>query len=113
MQLIMLKEIDLRIMSRGHTPYKQGCECTPFSGSIDTLIGMNNEEICWEMKSSKKKKKINFNKRKEFQSTRGKKVTIFKRLCNKRREKEMLSHIVMLSEVLSISHKIDVKWLYN
>lgn len=66
MQLIMLKEIDLRIMSRGHTPYKQGCECTPFSGSIDTLIGMNNEEICWEMKSSKKKKKNQFQQKKRI-----------------------------------------------
>lgn len=37
------KGTDLRIRPFGYIPYKQGCECTPFSGSIDTLLKTNEK----------------------------------------------------------------------
>lgn len=55
--------------------------------SIDTLIGMNNEEICWEMKSSKKKKKSISTKEKNSNLPEGKKL-LFSRDSVTREEKK-------------------------
>ena len=64
------------------------------------------------MLKSDKHKKVSFNKRKELKSTRGGKW-LFSRNDKKKKKKGKLSGFVMLSEVLPISHEIDVKWLAN
>lgn len=46
MYLTRRKETGPRVMPFGHVSYKQEGECALFSGSTDTLIQTNNEEIC-------------------------------------------------------------------
>lgn len=60
-----------------------------------------------------KHKKINFNKRKEVNSARGKNDYFQETVKRRKKKREKLSGFVMLSEVLTISHERDTKGLQN